>query len=489
MRALWVATCVLFLFANPADAQQSFNVASADEVESLIESGKLSAGDAIVWTAGTYRDVELDLVGVDCTQDQPITLQAENPGSVVLKGESQFKVGAQHWVIKGFHFCGVGGETNAYNAFQFRSNGGRSAQNVTLTDCAFTNLKTGNETSKWVLVYGRSNVIDRCHFSGKDSKGALVTVELGYLDIDETAEHRFTRNYFGKFSPQRGTDNETIRIGSSEDQNKPARCFVAENYFVACDGENEIISSKSSYNVFERNTFRQCNGALVLRHGHHARVEGNYFFGDGAKDSGGIRVVDSHHLIVNNYMQDLTGMNWNAAFSILGGKQTSGRNGNGYQSVCGIMVMHNSILNCNRSFLLNDAKGSKAPAGIVANNLIVSLSGPLVTEEMSGAKLQWVGNLMHGATIGAGVNAIERDPELKMSRGLLRPDPDGAAADAAVTCDVKTSTDIDGQSRPKSKADIGADEVSGAIGEASSRPLVPADVGVSFLRGEGPSKS
>jgi poly(beta-D-mannuronate) lyase len=317
----------------------------------------------------------------------------------------------------------------------------------------------------------------------------LLTVELGFLEPDATADHQINHNYFGDIAPHEGTDNETIRVGFSGDQNKPATCVVRQNYFVRCNGENEIISNKSSYNVYEKNTFRQCDGALVLRHGHHATVAGNFFFGDGAENSGGIRVVDSHHKIVNNYLQDLTGTTWNAAFSFMGGSQPSGGSQNGYQAVDDITVMHNSIVNCQQSIFLNKAKGSRAPTGLMANNLIVSSSGPLITENLSTAKLQWVGNLMYGAPVGAEIEASTADPKLSEREGLLRPDEAGPAANAAIKQTMSVASDIDGQTRPDNSADIGADEVSGAIGERLSVPLTPNDVGVSFLPGDGVSKN
>ena len=135
-----------------------------------------------------------------------------------------------------------------------------------------TNLIAKGNSSKWVQLFGRHNVIDHCHFSGKKSKGALITVELGDLESNETAEHRIAWNYFADFAFQEGTDNETIRVGYSGDQNKPATCLIERNLFFRCDGENEIITNKSSFNTYRFNTFRRCNGALVLRHGHHARV-------------------------------------------------------------------------------------------------------------------------------------------------------------------------------------------------------------------------
>lgn len=302
-----IALAVLIIATSSTTAQQSHRVNSADAVESLLESGRLSPGDTVVWDAGAFQDVELDIVGVNGTKAQPITLKADKPGATVICGESQFKIGTEHWVVDGFHFKGRRGETNAYNTLQFRSNDGEPASHVKLTNCAFTNLTTVDETSKWILIYGQSNTIDRCHFEGKASKGAMITVEMGYLDDDEIVGHQITNNFFGSFSLQEGNDNETIRLGSSKDQHKQGRCLVRGNYFFSCNGENEIVSSKSSYNRFQNNTFRKCDGALVLRHGHHSRVEGNWFFGNDAQNAGGVRVVDSHHLIVNNYFQDLTG--------------------------------------------------------------------------------------------------------------------------------------------------------------------------------------
>ena len=449
LRTMFVAFCLIALVKS-AHAQQSFEVKSGDDIEALLESGKLAAGDTIVWTAGNYSDMEVNIAGADGSKDSPITLKAARPGAVVLFGETQFTVGSKHWVISGFHFTGAEGKPNAYNTFQFRSGSGQGAEHVRLTDCAFTNLMAEDNTSKWVLIYGRSNVIDHCHFSGKNKKGALVTVELGYLGAEETAGHQISRNYFADVAFQEGSDNETIRVGSSEDQNKQARCVVSENFFVRCNGENEIIGSKSSYNVFERNTFRQCDGALVLRHGHHATVEGNFFFGDGAKNSGGIRVVDSHHVIKNNKLQDLTGTTWNSALSILGGSQASGGTTNGYQAVDDISIVHNSIISCQRSIFLNKAKGKRAPTGVIANNLISSAVAPLIKADLSPDKLKWTGNVMQGATIGVDLDAITTDSTQKDSEGPLHPDA--------------------------------------AVGAIASVPLTPKNVGVSFLRGTGPDE-
>jgi len=100
---------------------------------------------------------------------------------------------------------------------------------------------------------------------------------------------------------------------------------------------------------------------------------------------------------------------------------------------------------------------------------------------------KWVGNLTRGFPVGDEFDALTSDPKLSMIAGLLRPDSTGPAANAAVLTGVKVIKDIDGQTRPETNTAIGADEVSGATGEISSVLLTPKDVGVSFLRGKGPT--
>ena len=77
-----------------------------------------------------------------------------------------------------------------------------------------------------------------------------------------------------------------------------------------CDGEIEIISSKSCENVYRNNTFRDSEGCLTLRHGNRCVVDGNFFLGNGSegKPTGGVRVIGEEHVITNNYFDGTTGI-------------------------------------------------------------------------------------------------------------------------------------------------------------------------------------
>ncbi len=46
-----------------------------------------------------------------------------------------------------------------------------------------------------------------------------------------------------------------------------SRTNIHHNYFERCSGEVEIVSIKSGDNQINNNTFYECEGGLVLRHG------------------------------------------------------------------------------------------------------------------------------------------------------------------------------------------------------------------------------
>jgi poly(beta-D-mannuronate) lyase len=147
------------------------------------------------------------------------------------------------------------------------------------------------------------NRIDHNYFKGKTHQGTMLVVWLN----GEPAEHRIDHNYFGPRPDRKKNGAETIRIGTSEWWRTNARTIVEDNYFYGCDGEVEIISNKSCENIYRRNTFVECAGTLTLRHGDRASVYGNFFFGNGKRRTGGVRIIGEGHLVYNNYFQDLTG--------------------------------------------------------------------------------------------------------------------------------------------------------------------------------------
>src|SRR6185503_5205810 len=147
--------------------------------------------------------------------------------------------------------------------------------------------------------------------------------------------------------------------------------LVEQNLFERCDGEIEIISSKSCENVYRGNTFLNCAGMLTLRHGNRCTIEDNFFFGGHRKGSGGIRIIGEDHLIVNNYMEAIN----NGAFWITAGIPDSPLRGYFRAQRC--TIAFNTVADSNGPYITLDAgMGSSnrtlMPENItIANNLFV----------------------------------------------------------------------------------------------------------------------
>ena len=285
----------------------------------------LNAGDTVVLADGIYSsDERIKFSPTTGTADNPITFKAATPGGVKFTGGLQMSIGGDYVIVDGFYWQGGYGESNF---IEFRD-GSDYANYSTIQNCAIDGLaispddKADNGTTsitkhRWIVLYGTYNSVINCSFMNKESAGALILVELAYNASPNgttntsciAVGHTISNNYFYKYAKIDPTlsnsgDSETIRIGSSENQNVNSNTIVTNNYFVESDGENEIITNKSKNNQFINNTFRRCRGSLVLRHGSNALVNGNYFLGENIDGTGGIRITDSNHIITNNYIQD-----------------------------------------------------------------------------------------------------------------------------------------------------------------------------------------
>ena len=136
-----------------------------------------------------------------------------------------------------------------------------------------------------------------------------------------------------------------MQLGASSTSMTPAYINVEGNFFERCNGEVEVISSKSNFNSFKNNVFYQCEGSLVLRHGNYATVDGNLFIGDPKSDKvGGIRVINTGHWITNNYFVGLRGKEFRSPLAIMNGIPKSPLNR--YNQVTDVVVAYNSWFDC-----------------------------------------------------------------------------------------------------------------------------------------------
>ncbi|GAA4113526.1 hypothetical protein GCM10022393_12590 [Aquimarina addita] len=473
--------CIL-LTITPIVAAE-YTVSSAEEFNNL----NLVAGDVVTWTDGIYTDQTINFINATGTSTNPIILKAQTPGGVIFTGTSKLFFFGSYLIVDGFYWKEGNGTSDH---IQFRRNGSNTdfGTNCIIRNCAFNNLFTIEpEKSRWIVLHGTNNVVENCSFINKLSAGAVILVELAYQG-STIAGHIIQNNYFYNITPKdafstNSGDCEAIRIGVSEFQSLNASVLVENNYFQAADGENEIITNKSANNIFKRNTFRNCRGSLVLRHGAGALVEGNFFLGEGKAKSGGIRVTDRDHVIINNYMQGLSndGDIWNNGITLVGGGESSGGSGNGYQNVDNVLIAFNTIYNSDDPFHYND-RNSYDPTGTIAYNLVYSVnSTDIVTGDISGTGqgMTYVGNIFGGTTVGITDPGItEADAEFSANGEIFTPSATGAAADAAGnTYSSTVDFDIEGLIRPDTNMDVGAHEVSGGTGSIFYAPITDSQIG------------
>jgi poly(beta-D-mannuronate) lyase len=451
----------------------------ADDSEALKKAfAGAQPGDVITMANGVWEDAEIVFRAVG-TAEAPITLKAQTPGQVILSGKSSLRFVGCHLVAEGLLF--KNGGLPKGHVVAFRGDSDEEAGDCRLTNSAIIDYNAeGNSSSNWVSLYGARNRVDHCRFSGKTSEGPLLVVWLN----GQPNDHRIDRNYFGRRSFDGENGGETIRVGDSKTSLQVSRTVVEENLFEDCDGEVEIVSNKSCENIYRRNTFRRNAGTLTLRHGNGCLVEGNWFFGEGKASSGGIRIIGEDHRVINNYLAGLTGERFFSAIGFMAAIENS--EPSGYVQVRRAIVAFNTVVDCRNSIFLGIGYGTRKRTlpprdCLVANNIIVSRSAPLVTQFLEPERLSWLGNIMFGADTGLppGPGLIVRDPGLQQDgSGLWVPAKGGQVSAVAVPELREIHEDIFGRPRGENP-EAGCMQIS-ADSPRRFGPLAPGDVGINW---------
>tara|TARA_R110000868_G_scaffold220257_4_gene471451 strand:- start:23014 stop:25347 length:2334 start_codon:yes stop_codon:yes gene_type:complete len=320
---------------------------------------KAAPGSIITMANGVWKDVELVFEGKG-TKEKPITLTVEDKGKVTIEGASNLQIAGEFLVIEGLVFKNGFSPTN--EMISFRKDDTNLANNCRLTECVIDNFSNPErqEQDYWVAIYGKNNRIDHNHIAGKRNLG--VTMIVG-LDTEASREnhHQIDHNYFGPRPTFGANGGETLRIGTSHHALENSNTLVESNYFDRCNGEHEIISNKSCQNTFKYNTFFESTGTLTMRHGNETMVEGNVFIGNGKPSTGGIRVINEHQTVINNYLVGLTGYRFRGALVIMNGVPNS--TPNRYVQVSDAVVKNNTFVNSDHIVLGagSDAERSATP--------------------------------------------------------------------------------------------------------------------------------
>jgi hypothetical protein len=279
--------------------------------------------------------------------------------------------------------------------------------------------------------------------------------------------HSIDNNFFGNRAAGSGNGFETIRIGYSHQQNNNSATTFARNLFYKCNGENEILSNKSSGNRIVYNTFRDNAGELTCRHGDRAWIEGNFFL----NQDRGMRIIGSDHVIINNYIANMR------TDGILLYNGQPNPQPTGYEQVSNPLVAFNTIVDCPAGIVIGGGSGNVPPKNVrLANNAISLPAGTAIRIQNAPQGITYEANFVQARSAGvthAGVVAktllLAKDAD-----GIQRPASGSPLQDAAAGSFADITLDLNGWERGGPK-DVGAEEIGG--GTRPARPLTEKDVG------------
>ena len=396
-------------------------VTTQEEFDAAVRAAR--PGDTITMANGVWRDFEMVFTG-EGTADQPITLTAETKGKVIISGVSNLRIAGEHLVVKGLVFRN--GYTPTNEVISFRRSKEHVANHSRVTEVVIDRFNNPErfERDFWVMMYGRHNRFDHNHIEGKSNAGVTMAVRLD-TEASRDNHHRIDHNYFGPRPALGSNGGETLRIGTSKYSLTDSRTTVENNYFDRCNGEVEIISSKSGHNVFRGNVFFESRGTLTLRHGNDNLIENNVFFGNGVDHTGGIRLINKRQVIRNNYLYGLKGYRFGGALVIMNGVPNSPINR--YHRVEDSVVENNTIVDSDHVEFAagSDAERSAVPITTVfRNNLIVHREPTdviAVHDDIGG--ITFDGNIVSGATSVPSIAGLAESALAlsESSNGLLYP--------------------------------------------------------------------
>lgn len=372
-----ISFLALFLVASFAHAADIL-VTTPQELKSAVAKAK--PGDVILLKNKAWTDVQLVVSGKG-TKEKPIWVKPEIGDKVEISGKSNLKIGGEYIYIKGFHF--KNGYSPKDHVINFRVDNNNLANNCRITQFAVEDFSQPErfKGDSWVVLWGKNNRVDHSTFTNKLNAGPVIIAELN----DERSQqnyHRIDSNHFNGRQRFGSNGGETIRIGVSRYSLTASKTQIVHNLFERCNGEVEIVSIKSGENNISFNTFLECEGSLVLRHGSKNVVQGNFFLGNNKPFTGGVRVINPGHHVFENVFKDLKGTAFRSPLAVMNGVPNSLINR--YYQVVDAKIERNTFINCEPSLFGTgkDAERTLSPQNVIfSKNLLIQPVTALYIDE------------------------------------------------------------------------------------------------------------
>ncbi|ARS38337.1 hypothetical protein CA265_00980 [Sphingobacteriaceae bacterium GW460-11-11-14-LB5] len=341
----FVTYIFFFLVFTQKIAAKVYLISSEKELKAI--ESILVPGDEVEIKNGNYNNWAI-AISAKGSLAKPIIIRAEKSGLVTFSGsitKPVFKISGDYIFIKGINFknavlskTGVLIELNTSN-------------NCRISGCNFSANQVQSQFTPLVIVSGNgsNNVIDGCSFV------ANVDNQDVQVKITKESYPKFTlieNNIFSdkvKVSWPNGNGGECIQVGQDPVLlgNQRPESTVHKNRFIHCNGENEVISNKSSGNKYLNNYFEDNDGELVMRGGHNCVIADNTFKGG----TGGIRINGTGHMVINNKIDGIQ-----TAIRLMYGMAKGKEEIGFYIAASNCTIKNNTLSNATTGILIGDSK-------------------------------------------------------------------------------------------------------------------------------------
>ena len=435
---------------------------SADNLNETLASAV--AGDEIIITDSGEISIK------NISFDSPVLIRAESIGA--LKLENATISNSNNIILQGFLF----GPSNDVSTLVKIVN----STNISILRNYFDHKDVTEGQSSLVMTES-SQFIEIAFNEFHDKNISVVNgekntgsyIKFQYDDGKMTKNAHIHHNYFnniapyiapGDTTPAGDSDREAIVMGISSSQDIVTNNIVEYNLFENTDGENEIMTIKTSENIFRHNTFKNAMGSLSFRLGHSNEAYGNYFYGTGASDSvtddnyqtGGIRIYGENHIVRDNYMENLSGTTWRLPLLVDNGDTSDSSNGDNHQNSTGNTISNNTIVDSIGGGVYIGREGSiykNSPSNnTITDNVVIGNDGILFGNDANDSSNVWSGNTAHatasaiatsgGALSNAELTIVSSEPSVTKPIMLTTSDV-GVAATASYNAGSGDSGTVD----------------------------------------------